>query len=237
MDLCGDYLAGTTIYSCICRIVRAAGHFDRGIVTGDAGVIVNTAAFYNCLSVVAVGVNAEICCTNRRRAIAPPCALARVGISALPTNPKSIQNMDFIRPPCSAISNGIRTPYCRSLYHNSRLTGTTFRQRLYLKSQAGRGSGVTKSARHAKPSGAQKTRLGRRPVQRQAGPPEGGRYEEMLREDFGDAGDGPVDFVALDNEGRGDADDGVVGFLAEEAFVFEGFAIGTGVGVQFDREP
>jgi len=59
----------------------------------------------------------------------------------------------------------------------------------------------------------------------------------MLREDFGDAGDGPVDFVALDNEGRGDADDGVVGFLAEEAFVFEGFAIRAGVGVQFDGEP
>jgi hypothetical protein len=108
----------------------------------------------------------------------PPCALARVGISALPTNPKSIQNMDFIRPPCSAISNGILTPYSKSLYHNSRLTATTFRQRLYLKSQAGLGSGVTKSARLAKASGAQTTCLGRRPVQRQAGPPEGGRYEE-----------------------------------------------------------
>ena len=41
-----------------------------------------------------------------------------------------------------------------------------------------------------------------------------------LREDFGDAREGPVDFFARDDQGRGDTDDGVVGFLAEDAFVF-----------------
>src|SRR5215470_7951360 len=76
---------------------------------------------------------------------------------------------------------------------------------------------------------------------RRAGPTSRFRKKEPrrwpLREDFGEAFEGPVDFLAFDDQRGSDADDAVVRLLAKDALLLECFTIRPRIGVELDGDP